>query len=142
MTQTFSHTHCGYGAGHCWYYLLGGAILSPKQIREATRQSSYEGYARDDIRAADRKADPHRSTTLRALKERFEGELRRDLSGYRQRALELHRYRANHDVPSEPKSAADVHVAISLKHNHLMNDFAHLILIDKLLNQQGDLFGF
>jgi leucine dehydrogenase len=34
-----------------------------------------------------------------------------------------------------------VHVAISLKHNHLVNDFAHLVWLDELITRQGDLFG-
>ncbi len=142
MTQNLSPTHRGYGAGHCWYYLLGGAVLSPKQIKANTERSSFEGYAADDIGAADMLAEPKRSSELRALKAKVEAELRRDLSRYRQCALALNKYRATHDTPANPKSAEGVHVAISLKHNHLVNDFAHLGYLDDLLSRQGDLFGF
>ncbi len=142
MRPRSSLTFRDYGTGHCWYYLLGGAVLTPKQIKAMTQASGYLGYARDYILEADRKAEPQRSAALRALKERFEGELHRDLAGYRKSALYLRRYRVKNDVPTEPTCAAGVHVAISLKHNHLVNDFAHLIWLDKLLTQQGDLFGF
>ena len=68
-------------------------------------------------------------------------ELKRDISGYRRRALELHRYRAANPLLERPTCCADIHTNISLKHNHLVNDFAHLITIDVLLKVQGDLFG-
>lgn len=141
MTYSNPHTHCGYGAGHPWYYLLSGAILRPKQIREATRQSGYSGYARDDIYAADRKAEPQRSATLRQYREKFEADLKQDLRFYRRTALTLHRYRKQRGTQETPVCSDDVHMAMSLKHNHLVNDFAHLILINALLSQQGDLFG-
>ena len=142
MTYSNPHTHGGYSAGHPWYYLLGGVVLSPKQIREATRQSSYQGYARNDIHAADRKAEPKRSATLRQYREKFEADLKQDLRFYRRMALTLHRYRKQRGIAETPVCSDDIHMAMSLKHNHLVNGFAHLILIDELLNQQGDLFGF
>ncbi len=141
MTYSNPHTHGGYGAGHSWYYLLGGKVLSPKQIREATRQSGYQGYARDDIHAADRKAEPQRSASLRQFREKFEADVKKDLRFYRQMALTLHRYRKQRGTQETPICSDDIHMAMSLKHNHLVNGFAHLILIDELLNQQGDLFG-
>ena len=36
----------------------------------------------------------------------------------------------------------DIHTALSLKHNHLVNNFAHLITLDELLTKQMDLFDF
>jgi len=133
-------THCGHGAGHPWYYLLGGAVLTPRQIKEKVRRSDYGGYLADEIAAADRKPEPQRSQALRNLRARAMDELRRDISGYRRRALELHRYRAANPLPERPTCCADIHTNVSLKHNHVVNDFAHLITIDALLNQQGDLF--
>lgn len=141
MTQHSQTTHCGYGAGHPWYYLLGGAVLSPKQIKEKVRQSGYQGYLGGDIAAADRKREPQRSQALRSLRARAMEELKRDISGYRRRALDLHSYRASNPLLERPTCCADIHTNISLKHNHLVNDFAHLITIDALLSVQGDLFG-
>jgi hypothetical protein len=135
-------THCGYGAGHPWYYLLGGAVLSPKQIKVKVRQSGYQGYLGGDIAAADRKPEPQRSQALRSLRARAMEELKRDMSGYRRRALGLHRYRALNPLPERPTRCADIHTNISLKHNHLVNDFAHLSTIDAMLSVQTDLFGF
>lgn len=140
MEYSNPHTHHGYSAGHPWYYLLGGKAPSPKQIREATRQSGYEGYARSDIHVADKKPEPQRSASLRQFREKFEADLKQDLRCYRQMALTLHRYRQQHVTPQTPVCSDDIHMAMSLKHNHLVNGFAHLILIDNLLNQQGDLF--
>lgn len=134
-------TSNAHSSGHPWYYLLGGTVLTPKQIRCAVINRGYQGYLRDDIAAADKKAEPQRSQALKALQRRALDELQRDLNGYRRRALDLHRYRATSNVSDSPVSCHDVHTAISLKHNHLINDFAHLITLDRLLTKQGELFG-
>jgi hypothetical protein len=134
--------HCGYGSGHPWYYHLGGPVLRPRQILEEVCLRGYPGYARDDIEAADRMAEPRRSETLRAYQARFQDDLRRDLARYRQCVRHLHTYRQKHER-LEPDAICDgVHIAVSLKHNHLINDFAHLIYLNELLTRQGDLFDF
>lgn len=132
-----------YNTGHPWYYHLGGPVLSLKAIREAARYSRYKGYRKDDIAKADKKPEPQRSHALRTIRAQVVEELKRDIAGYRKRALALHRHRKNAEAhPLCAKaSCADVHTNISLKHNHLVNDFAHLIWLDDLLNRQGDLFG-
>lgn len=141
MTQTSRPTANDYSSGHSWYYLLGGAVLSPKQIREETRQSRYRGYAKDDIFAADNKPEPQRSAALRQLRATFEVKLKEDMAIYRNRVLAMHRHRKDHGAPQNPSCSEDVHMAVMLKHNHLVNGFAHLVLIEGLLNKQGDLFG-
>ena len=45
------------------------------------------------------------------------------------------------DDPENPV-CRDIHTNISLKHNHLFNNLAHLHYIDELLSFQEDLFGF
>lgn len=142
MQQRPIRSYLNYSTGHPWFYYLGGPILSPKAIKEATRASGYRGYLRNDIAKADQKTEPARSNALRAIRARVVSEFRRELSGYRKCALELHRYRKDNRMPSDPRGCDPVHTAISLKHNHLVNDFAHLIWLDDLLNQQADLFGF
>jgi hypothetical protein len=112
MTQHFDTTHCGYGAGHPWYYLLGGAVLSPKQIREKVRRSGYKGYLGEEIESADRKPEPQRSQTLKRFRARALEELKRDISGYRRRAVELHRYRVTIPLP-ERRPAAQIFIPIS-----------------------------
>lgn len=134
-------TFADYGTGHPWYYHLGGSVLTPKQIKENVCQDGYRGYLRDDIAKADQRAEPSRSAALRKLRDRALSELKRDLSGYRQRALELLRSRRENMIVEYSTCCDDVHTNISLKHNHLYNGFAHLVYIDELLNQQGDLFG-
>jgi hypothetical protein len=140
MEKTVSHA--SYNAGHPWYYLLGGRVLSPKQIKASVERSLYQGYLADYIASADKKSEPHRSKALRDLRAGAAHQLRRDLSGYRRRVLELHRYRATSPLTEPPTCCAEIHTNISLKHNHLYNDFAHLITIDALLSMQTDLFGF
>lgn len=132
--------HRGYGSGHPWYYHLGGAVLMPRQILAEVRASGYRGYARETIEAADRLAEPRRSQTLRSYQSRFRDELKRDLSGYRRSVRELRAYRQKHSGEPVASTCEGVHVAISLKHNHLVNDFAHLLWLDDLLTRQGDLF--
>ena len=141
MEQAIPTTSRAYGAGHPWYYLLGGAVLTPKQIKASVIRSGYKGYLGEDIAAADRKPEPQRSQALKRFRARALEELRRDIRDYRRRALELHRYRTANSIPDRPTCCADIHTNISLKHNHLVNDFAHLVAIDALLEVQGDLFG-
>ena len=78
---------------------------------------------------------------MRHLRDRAMTALQRDISIYRRRALELHRYRAANTVSERPISCADIHTNISLKHNHLVNEFTHIVTIDALLSVQTDLFG-
>ncbi|MFD2257709.1 hypothetical protein ACFSSA_13580 [Luteolibacter algae] len=128
-----------YSPGHPWFYLLGGRVLTPKEIRESVRESGYNGWRADELDKLEAKAEPQRSQGLRKLRAIVLAELAGDLSRYRQVALELHRYRRRTAGQELPCHA--VHTSVSLKHNHLYNDFAHLIAIDDLLAQQPDLFG-
>lgn len=142
MQNPRSRSYRDYNTGHPWYYFLGGPVLSPKQILENTRYSGYKGYRDDEIARLDRKVEPERSNNLRKLRCELIAKLKEDISGYRKRALELHRYRAlNNNFTDVPVSCDDIHTNISLKHSHLVNGFAHLITIDECLNKQGDLFG-
>lgn len=129
-----------YRPGHPWYYLLGGPALMPSAIREAASRSTYHGYRAADIDKADAMGEPKRTTALRAIRKAVLDELRRDLGRYREVARELRCYRQETAGSSLPEISADVHTAISLKHNHLYNDFAHLLRIDALLSRQRDLF--
>lgn len=62
--------------------------------------------------------------------------LRTDLARYVElvRALRLSRR------SGEALACSDLHTAVSLKHNHLFNDLAHLDWLDELLSMQLDLF--
>ena len=53
----------------------------------------------------------------------------------------LRHYRRTAEPLHEEPRCADVHVNMSLKVSHLINDFAHLLLLDELLAEQPDLFG-
>ena len=130
----------GYNFGHPWYYVLGGEILSPKQIRAEVSAGNYQGYMADDVHAVDKKHEPHRSEALRAFKAKFMKDLAEDISHYRQIACAIRRDRAENTIFIEPDSCADIHTDISLKYAHIYNDFAHLNYIEDLLAQQGDLF--
>lgn len=131
-----------YSSGHPWYYKLGGAVLQPKQILVAVKKSSYRGYRLDDIEAADRKSEPARSEALRALRAEEIERIRADLGRYRELACQLREFRKRDGDLYDQPVCADIHTNISLKHNHLVNRFAHLVAIDDLLTRQPDLFGF
>ncbi len=141
FTGSESHEHRGYNPGHPWYYFLGGRPRRPREILEATRQSGYQGYAREDIKAAHAMAEPKRSETLRTMRDKFKADLVRDISRYRECVRQLRK--GDWKIPdgSEVVSSGDIHTALSLKHNHMVNNFAHLILLDELLAKQADLFG-
>lgn len=130
----------GYSPGHPWYYLLGGEVLRPRAILEQTRASGYRGCCAYAIEEADQLAEPKRSASLRALQHRFRNDLRSDLARYRECVRDLRLYREKTIGADRPAHCDGVHVAISLKHNHLVNDFAHLVWLDELLSRQGDLF--
>lgn len=140
MTKTFT-PHGGYNVGHPWYFRLGGAIPSPKQIKTEVESQGYRGYLAGDIDAAAAKSEPQRSDTLRALRKQVLRDLRKDLSRYRECACELRRFRRAGEVDDRPLTC-DVYTAISLKSSHLTNGFANLRTIDEALTVQGDLFGF
>lgn len=134
------HTHEGYHSGHPWYYLLGGKRLSLREIKEETRASGYEGYLAREISEADNLAEPRRSQTLRQMRDMAKGDLRGDISRYRELALKLAKRRKAGEDEQHSGACADIHTNISLKHNHICNGFAHLITIERLLAKQGDLF--
>ena len=131
----------GYHAGHPWYYRLGGAIPSPKQIKADVESEAYRGYLAGDIDEAAAKSEPQRSESLRALREQVLEDLRKDLSRYRECAQELRRFRRAGEQDDRPLTC-NVYTAISLKTSHLTNGFANLRTIDDALTVQGDLFGF
>lgn len=137
-----NYKHKGYCPGHPWFYFLGGKPRRLKEILEATRLNGYEGYARADIKAADAMAEPRRSETLRRLRGKFEADLKRDISRYRECVRELRE--TDWKIPNgdEVVSSGEIHTSLSLKHNHMVNNFAHLIVLDNLLAKQGDLFNF
>jgi len=133
--------HQSYSPGHPWYYKLDGAVHKPKQILTAVKNDSYQGYLAEDIKQADGKHEPQRSSALRNLREAVTIRLHADLERYREVVCDLRRYRLTDQQEVQPICSC-VHTSMSLKYNHIYNDFAHLIYIDELLSQQPDLFGF
>nr|WP_321440363.1 hypothetical protein [uncultured Hyphomonas sp.] len=130
----------GYGAGHPWFYVLGGRILPPSIIMAEVRISGYCGYMELDIAKADSLAEPKRSAELRRIRKTVLNDLRKDLSGYRRAARAVHAFRREHPEAVEKPFHNDAHTSASLKYCHLFNDFAHLIVLDDLLAAQRDLF--
>ncbi len=131
-------THRGYGAGHPFYYLLGGEIPPIKAIRACTIAGSYRGYLADEIDTLAAKPEPGRSAAIRDMRAQLVAGLREDFVSYRQCAHALRLYRAR-SGELEADRADDVHVVISLKFNHILNGFANLRTLDSL-PRQGDLF--
>lgn len=129
----------GYSPGHPWFYVLGGPVLPLKTIRAQLQSSGYTGY-RDQIEKAAKKPEPKRSAELTRLQDEVQQELKRDVSGYRTAARNLSLYRQRQDLDHEKPECEGLHIAISLKYNHLYNDFAHLIQIERLKSSQRSLF--
>ena len=131
--------HHGYSAGHPWYYVLGGDTPRIKEIRDHVASRSYRGYLAEDIETANKLPEPKRTEALEALRNSANKALQEDISRYRRAAQELRAFRdLDGDKSAEPV-CLDVHVALSLKFNHLFNDFAHLHYLDSL-PKQLDLF--
>lgn len=125
-----------YSTGHPWYYVLGGKVLSLKEIWQEAEQTNYKGYRETEIDKAN-----GNNTKLRTLKAETIQRLKVDISGYRKSALALHRYRKNLPKDWHPE-CDDIHTAMGLKRNHVFNEFANLQHIDELLAYQPDLFDF
>lgn len=130
----------GYSPGHPWYYLRRGKILSFKLIGQTVIESGYQGYMLARIQKADTKAEPKRSEMLRAIRVEVIGQFQADAGRYRECACALRQHRASGADEREQHSCDSVHQSIALKHNHLLNDFATLIVLDGLLTRQLDLF--
>ena len=107
--------HQGRHSGHPWYYLLGGVVPTPKQIRAEAVASDYCGYMSDDIRQIDRMSEPRRSEKLRKLQTKFKTDLARDLSIYREVVRRLRHERRTNPLREFPTCCDDVHTAMSLK---------------------------
>ena len=135
-----THTHGGYHSGHPWYYLLGGKVLTLKQICNVVYEGSYRGYRADEIRAIAKRREPQRTAAIRKIRHDIIIELKADISRYRICVFQLHAHRRATDGLDIPNICNDIHVSVSLKHNHIVNGFAHLALLDELPAQQGDLF--
>lgn len=132
--------HRGYPAGHPWFFLLGGPIPKPRAIRAAANARNYAGYRIADIETADRRGEPERSRTLRALEADILNDLRRDLSQYRKLARELRSWREEGNDREPGPACADIHVAISLKFAHVYNGLANLCSVKARAGRQLDLF--
>jgi len=130
----------GYGAGHPWHYVLGGAVPYPKQIQAQVMARGYRGYMEQDIKAASNKPEPQRSEALRAIKAKVLEDLRSDLSRYRALARKLQTHREIYGWVLERPQCHDIHSGLSIKFAHLYNDFAHLNYLATLPNQQRDMF--
>jgi len=128
-----------YRPSHPWYYLLNGRPLFPSEMIQCAKDEGYKGYLWDDIQAADRKAEPQRSETLRALKTKVLADMWCDLKRYHELVREFRRQ--NKAPNTEPPAiCSDLHMSLGLKHSHLHNDFAHLLILNELLEKQADLF--
>lgn len=123
-----------YNKGHPWYYVLGGKIPTLKEIKQDAEISSYNGYRAEDIKKCSQN-----NSKLKLLREQVRESLKNDISRYRQVALELHKYRKTTTEICDP-ICKDVHVNMSLKYNHIFNEFAHLKYIRRSLSYQPDLF--
>ena len=131
----------GYQPGHPWYYKIGGAVPKPKAILAAVKTSGYQGCKRDYISLADNRHEPARSSDLRLLRLSVLNDFQAHLRLYREYARKLRDYRQMGTAEQEAQPiCSDIHTSMSLKYNHLYNDFAHLVFIDELLSKQMDLF--
>ena len=67
-------------------------------------------------------------------------DLKRNISRYREVARKLHRHRQISPFGAEEICCDAVHESVALKHNHIFNDLAHIIMLTELLSKQPDLF--
>ncbi len=130
----------GYHPGHPWYYVRGGTCPGPKTIMKNVIATGYRGSCRDSIDATNRLAEPVRTRRLKKLRLQYQQGLENDLVRYRQYVRQINRLRRTGQVDHDPVSCDDIHMSLSLKHNHIYNDLAHLRAIDAIFAEQLDLF--
>ncbi len=128
-----------YKSCHPWYYHLGGKILTPKNILKNAKLSNYQGYLENDIKKFNLLDEPKRTKKLDELFRNELFDLKRSLSLYRKYALEISLRRKNNLIGENDPICDDVYMSLSLKHNHIFNNFSHLILIESF-QKQMDLF--
>ncbi len=128
-----------YTPGHPWYYVLGGEPLALEEIKQRAIASGYQGYCFDRIEKADRLAEPKRSQVLRQMRAGFMEQLEKNTSQYQECMATLKVYHENTRAHDQP-ACADVHTSISLKYNHLYNDYAILHQLEERVSCQRDLF--
>ena len=138
--MAYTLAHHGYSAGHPWYYHWGGAVPSPKVIRDEARATGYSGYREAEILAAATLPEPQRSHRLAAIRCEVLEDLRGDISRYRAIARTLQAQRRSKTETTRTAGCPDNCTSLSLKYAHIFNGFAHLELLDAQ-SRQGDLFG-
>ena len=79
------------------------------------------------------RCEPRRSAGLRESRRNALASLTLDLARYREVVRDLGQSR----YAGEVRECKDVHVSVSLKHNHLYNDLAHIAWIDDLLAEHS-----
>lgn len=130
----------GYKASHPWYYVLGGSVPRIKQMQSYALSLERLGYLEEDILAAHALPEPRRSNKLKEIRASVVQTLCSDISRYREVARELHKLRVQAEAVDAQLSCKEVHSSMSLKFCHILNEFAHLNLLDSL-PKQLDLFG-
>ena len=131
----------GYSQSHPWYYVLGGRVLSPAEIQASVELNAYSAAISEDILKIAKRLEPQRSEGLRELRGAIKQSLQRDIDIYLKFALKLKASRQYADSNAE-LTCNDIHVSMSLKHNHLCYGYARLMNCEDHLNQKTDLFAF
>jgi hypothetical protein len=130
-----------YSSGHPWYYVLGGKPLFPSQIKARINLETYPDLMVEDILKASKMAEPKRSERLRAIRLKTRASLSTDLNRYLECVRDLKNLRVSTPLDADPK-CEDIHQSMSLKHNHIYNDYAQLMICESHLAKQADLFAF
>jgi len=106
-----------------------------KQISAYAERFEKRGYRAEEIDAAHRLPEPKRTAALSKIRADIMEGLRKDISGYRRAARNLTEYRKTNQSEGCPKICDDVHLAMSLKFSHLLNDFIHLQKLGSIPSQ-------
>lgn len=135
----FGAIRMGYSSGHPWYYVLGSKALYPSEIRTSVNIEAYPNLMIEAVLKASIMAEPIRSERLRGIRLKIRDRLRTDLSRYLECVRDLKSLRSSGAAEVKPV-CGDIHVSMSLKHNHIYNGYAQLMICENHLAQQADLF--
>lgn len=133
----------GYDTGHCWYYRLGGRILSVAEIKDNARGEDAHAHFVSSYAKIDRMKEPERSAEITSQITSIERSMKRDADRYLDFVKEIEHLRTF--IGPQPYDWAketynEPHTGISLKHNHISYGAAQIRAL-KSMQVQGDLFG-
>lgn len=129
--------HQGYDSGHCWYYRLGGRIMTPEEICQEAEVSGKNWGDAGLIERLEKAGEPKRSALIAEAIQNCELNQAQDIQRYQEvtNQVEYERRWLGPYQWDEGRMWNDPCTAASLKHNHIFYNQATLIRLRSMTQQ-------